>query len=99
MSDGDISLASNTKFRSFRRKERRILLELLQNCGAIEEDMVRYKNKWIRIGERLHPSEYNNSQFDKVITAFYKLRNDTKIETFSSKVTKARKDPVSLQES
>ena len=89
MSDGDISLASNTKFRSFRRKERRILLELLQNCGAIEEDMVRYKNKWIRIGERLHPSEYNNSQFDKVITAFYKLRNDTKIETFSSKVTKA----------
>ena len=89
MSDGDISLASNTKFRSFRRKERRILLELLQNCGAIEEDMVRYKNKWIRIGERLHPSEYNNSQFGKVITAFYKLRNDTKIETFSSKVTKA----------
>jgi len=89
MSDGDISLAANTKFRSFRRKERRILLELLQNCGAIEEDMVRYKNRWIRIGERLHPSEYNNSQFGKVITAFYKLRNDTGIETFAGKITKA----------
>ncbi|MDE7200829.1 MAG: TerD family protein [Lachnospiraceae bacterium] len=89
MSDGDISLAANTKFRSFRRKERRILLELLQGCGAIEEDMLRYKNKWIRIGERLHPTEYSEAQFGKVITAFNKLRNGIKIETFAGKVTKA----------
>lgn len=89
MSDGDISLATNTKFKSFRRKERRILLELLQGCGAIEEDMLRYKNKWIRVGERLHPSEYSEAQFGKVITAFNKLRNGVKIETFAGKVTKA----------
>ena len=89
MSDGDISLASNCKFRSFKRKERRLLLELLQNCGAIEEDMLRYKNKWLRVGERLHPSEYNEEQFGKVITAFNKLRNGIKIDTFSGKVTKA----------
>ena len=89
MSDGDISLATNTKFRSFKRKERRLLLELLQGCGAIEEDMLRYKNKWIRIGERLHPSEYNEKQFGKVITAFHKIRNGVKIETFGGKVVKA----------
>lgn len=89
MSDGDISLAANTKFRSFRRKERRMLLELLQGCGSIEEDMLRYKNRWIRIGERLHPSEYSEEQFGKVITAFNKLRNRIKIETFAGKVTKA----------
>lgn len=89
MSDGDISLATNTKFRSFKRKERRLLLELLQNCGVIEEDMLRYKNRWIRIGERLHPSEYSEAQFGKVITAFNKLRNGIKIETFAGKVTKA----------
>lgn len=89
MSDGDISLATNTKFRSFKRKERRLLLELLQNCGAIEEDMLRYKNRWIRIGERLHPAEYSETQFGKVITAFHKLRNGIKIETFTGKVTKA----------
>lgn len=89
MSDGDINLAANTKFRSFRRKERRMLLELLQGCGSIEEDMLRYKNRWIRIGERLHPSEYNEEQFGKVITAFHKLRNRIKIETFAGKVTKA----------
>lgn len=89
MSDGDISLSTNTKFRSFRRKERRILLELLQGCGAIEEDMLRHKNKWIRVGERLHPTEYSETQFEKVITAFNKLRNGVKIETFAGKVTKA----------
>lgn len=89
MSEGDISLATNTKFRSFRRKERRMLLELLQGCGAIEEDMLRYKNRWIRIGERLHPSEYSEEQFGKVITAFNKLRNGIKIETFAGKVTRA----------
>lgn len=89
MSDGDISLAANTKFRSFRRKERRILLELLQNCGAIEEDMLRYKNRWIRVGERLHPAEYSETQFSKVITAFNKLRNGIKINTFAGEVTKS----------
>lgn len=89
MSDGDISLATNTKFRSFKRKERRLLLELLQNCGGIEEDMLRYKNRWIRVGERLHPAEYSEAQFGKVITAFNKLRNGIKIETFVGKVTKA----------
>ena len=89
MSDGDISLAINTKFRSFKRKERRLLLELLQNCGSIEEDMLRYKNRWLRVGERLHPSEYSTEQFGKVITAFNKLRNGIKIETFAGKVTKA----------
>ena len=89
MSDGDISLAQNTRFRSFKRRERRILMTLLAGCGSIEEDMLRYKNKWIRVGERLHPSEYGGAQFGKVTEAFYKLRNDVKIETFAGKVTRA----------
>ena len=88
LSDGDISLATNTRFRSFKRKERRLLLELLENCGRIEEDMVRYKNRWIRVGERLHPAEYTD-KFPRAATAFSKLRNGVKIETFASKVTNA----------
>lgn len=87
MSDGDVSLATNTKFRSFKRKERRFLLKLLENCGGIEENMLRYKNRWLRVGERLHPAEYK--QFVKVNTAFDKLRNNGKIETFNGKVAKA----------
>lgn len=85
MSDGDISLASNTKFRNLKRKERRIIMELLQNCGGIEEDMLRNKNRWIRIGEKIHPREYNEKHYGKVIAAFNKLRNGIKIDTFKGK--------------
>ena len=86
MSDGDISLATNTKYRSFKRKERRLLLELLDNCGNIQEDMLRYKNRWIRVGERLHPGEYKTGRYDNARLAFDKLRNNEKIQTFNSKV-------------
>lgn len=88
LSDGDISLASNTKFRSLRRPERRIIMNLLNsfNSKSLEEDMVRYKNRWIRIGEVLHPREYNSAVYSKVITAFQKLRNNEKISTYSAKL-------------
>lgn len=81
LSDGDISLAASTRFRSFKRKERRILLAFLENCGNMEEDMKRYKNRWIRLGERLHPAEYK--QFKKTNEAFFKLRNNKYIPTFN----------------
>lgn len=84
MSDGDISLSTNTKFKSFSRKERREILSLLENCSSIEEDMNRYKDKWIRLGERLHPGEYK--RFKKANIAFNKLRNNIKIDTFASKL-------------
>lgn len=88
LSDGDISLAKNTWFKSFSRKERRILLSLLDNCNNIEEDMTKYKNRWIRLGERLHPSEFKAS-YPKAQQAFRKLRNNEKIETFYGKVNMA----------
>ncbi|RVT62696.1 TerD family protein [Niallia taxi] len=87
LSDGDISLAANTRFKSFKRKERRLLLALLENCGSIEEDMKRYKNRWIRLGERLHPAEYK--QFTKANEAFSKLRNNEDIPTFNGLVAQA----------
>ena len=89
MSDGDVSLSTNCKFRSFKRKERRIFMELLENCGNLEEDMLRYKNRWLRVGERLHPAEYSKEQFPKTTKAFEKLRTGEKIETFGGQVNKA----------
>lgn len=86
MSDGDISLAKNTKYRSLKRKERRIIMGLLQSCGNIEEDMKRYVQKWIRIGEILHPGEYNSEHYKKVILAFSKLRNGEHIDTWRGRV-------------
>src|SRR5262249_23212592 len=60
MSGGDVSLAESAKFRNFTRRERRALLELLENCDNSTEDMLRWKGRWIRLGERLHPGEYRD---------------------------------------
>ena len=90
MSDGDVSLAENTRYRSFSRRQRRMIMELLSGCPNIEEDMLRYKERWIRTGERIHPSEFDCSRYtlayDRAINAFDKLRNNRKIETFAGKV-------------
>lgn len=84
LSKGDISLAVSCKYISFNRTTRRLLLTLLEQCNTIEEDMLRYKKRWIRLGERLHPREFE--QFSKVNQAFHKLRNDIAITTFNSQV-------------
>lgn len=90
MSDGDVSLAENTRYKSFSRRQRRMIMELLSGCPNIEGDMLRYKERWIRIGERIHPSEFDSSRYtlayDRAINAFDKLRNNRKVETFASKV-------------
>lgn len=84
MSNGDISLSGNTKFISFSRSIRRLFLSILNNANNLEEDMKHYKNKWIKLGERLHPSEY--TRYAKTAEAFRKIRNDEKIETFGGKL-------------
>ncbi|MFC4857096.1 hypothetical protein [Actinophytocola glycyrrhizae] len=62
VSGGDVSLATPTRFRAFRRRERRIMLAALDavvgaNPGRLG-DVARYAEQWKRLGERLHPHEY-----------------------------------------
>ncbi|MFC6017614.1 hypothetical protein ACFP2T_15530 [Plantactinospora solaniradicis] len=63
VSGGDASLTTPTRFRAFRRRERRILLAALNEVvGASADklgDVVRYAERWKRLGERLHPHEYD----------------------------------------
>ncbi|WP_211373309.1 TerD family protein [Paenibacillus faecis] len=84
-SDGDVSLAEATRFRKFKRRERRLLLGLLEQCGQITEDMLRYKERWIRLGEILHPSEYKH-RFRRCEEAFAILRNNKPFTTFNGSV-------------
>ncbi|MFL6120864.1 hypothetical protein, partial [Actinophytocola sp.] len=62
VSGGDVSLAVPTRFRAFRRRERRILLAALDEVvGANPNklgDVARHAEPWKRLGERLHPHEY-----------------------------------------
>ncbi|WP_236413525.1 TerD family protein [Paenibacillus sp. JJ-223] len=84
-SDGDVSLASASRFRKFKRRERRFLLGLLEQCGSMTEDMLRYKERWIRLGEILHPSEYRH-RYPRCQEAFDVLRNDKPFTTFNGSV-------------
>lgn len=90
MSDGDVSLAENTKFRNLKRNERRIIMNLLAGCGNAAEDMSRYAGRWIRAGEKLHPGEFaKNERYTKAVQAFGIIRNDGKIQSFAGRVDAA----------
>ena len=88
MSDGDVSLAAATKFRTFKRRERRVLLALLESCGNPTEDMLRWKKRWIRLGEKLHAGEFA-AKFPRSFESFDIIRNDKPFETFNSKIERA----------
>lgn len=89
LSDGDISLASKTKYRNLRRVERRMIMDLLTGCGNITEDLFRYQYEWIRVAEILHPFEYKKAKYSKVNAAFNTLRNEKKPLMFAGKVQAA----------
>lgn len=89
LSDGDISLASKTKYRNLRRVERRMIMDLLTGCGNITEDLFRYQYEWIRVAEILHPFEYKKAKYSNVNAAFNTLRNEKKPLMFAGKVQAA----------
>jgi hypothetical protein len=70
---------------NFKKKERRFLLVCLENVQSnLTEDMLRWKSRWIRLGEKLHPGEYVH-RLPKTFRAFDVLRNNKPFETFNSK--------------
>jgi hypothetical protein len=90
MSGGDVSLAEPTKFCNFSKRERRFLLSCLEQVGddSRTEDMLRWKGRWVRLGERLHPGDFRR-QFPLSLAAFDTLRNDLPCQTFNARVEQA----------
>jgi hypothetical protein len=88
MCEGDVSLAHSTKFTKINRRDRKFLLGLLENCGNITEDMLRWKKRWIRLGEKLHIGEFKN-KFPRSFESFDILRNNKPFQTFNGRIEKA----------
>ncbi|MEP6502413.1 MAG: TerD family protein [Betaproteobacteria bacterium] len=85
LNDGDVSLALPTKFRSMKRRERRLVLERLEACGDPTEDMRRWAEPWKRLGEMLHPGEFAQ-RFPATSAAFTILRDKLPFASFNSQV-------------
>jgi hypothetical protein len=90
LSDGDVSLKENSKFKNFSRKERRFLLNLLENSSDLEGDVVRNEGKFKKLMKGLHPFDYKNS-YKRVCQVADDLYNG-RLQTFNSKVEKYIED-------
>ncbi|MCX6147781.1 MAG: TerD family protein [Candidatus Kapabacteria bacterium] len=85
ISNGDVSLRDNSKFINLSRPKRKYFLSILEKCSNINEDFLRYPDRWKRVGEILHPFDYKN-KFPRCYQAFDIIRNDREFYTFNSKV-------------
>lgn len=81
MSGGDVSLATNTKFKSLNRKVRKTLVKTLEKVIR-EEDIGRHRNKWGKLFHNLHVGDYSKTVFDIA----QKVRNNQPLAGFNSKV-------------
>lgn len=90
LSGGDISLAENTKFK-LKKYERKLIMNILVSTSSLkDEDLYTYKNKWIKLCEVIHPSDYKNSFYtnSKVVKKLKELGySDYKPKTFNSLLT------------
>lgn len=85
--EADLSLKDNVRFK-LSTSQKRNLLVLLDGISNLAEDMMRDRERWLRLGERLNPgSKKNRARFPKAAAAFDRLRNDAKgIVTFNKQM-------------
>ncbi|MEV4098816.1 hypothetical protein AB0J42_01015 [Nonomuraea sp. NPDC049649] len=88
-SGGDVTLSAPTRFRSFRRAERRALLRALDTVAtpAALGDVPRHRERWKRLGERLHPHEY--PRFPRAAQVFEVARGTREAASLDARVEAA----------
>lgn len=92
LSNGDISLATNTRFKSFSRKERRFLWNAFEkvfttNRNAYEE-LQKRSEVFARLSERIHPVDYEKIA-PTATSKFRELQKGLKVATFESQLEAA----------
>ncbi|MGW4206565.1 TerD family protein [Lentzea sp. NPDC004789] len=89
-SGGDVTLREPTRFRSFRRPERRALLAALDGVDASKfGDVGQHREAWKRLGERLHPHEH---PFERAQDVFAVARKEKTARSFAGQVELAFAD-------
>jgi hypothetical protein len=88
LSGGDVSLATNTKFKSFGRPLRRAFMERLEQV-VNTDDIFRHRGKWVRLAHSLHAGDYRSTAPEAVATLNEARNRSAKYRTFDSKVESA----------
>lgn len=99
LSDGDVSLSETSRFKSFKRSERKWLIELLSaNDKHLEEELWSRREMWLRFNERVHVFEYKKMASSKVVAGFKNLIEGNKPDLFNSTLEAAfeSKDLIQL---
>lgn len=85
-SGGDPTLRESTRFRSFPRVQRRVLLSALNavihNDWGKLGDVTAHRGPWKRLGERLHPHEH--PQYPHAAEVFAVARGDKEARSFTA---------------
>ncbi|RLK53596.1 TerD family protein [Actinokineospora cianjurensis] len=90
-SGGDVTLVESTRFRGFRRSERRVLMAALDQVSASKlGDVNRYSGRFKRLGERLHPHEY--PAFPNAQDVFAVARGERVVRTLAARAELAMAD-------
>ncbi|HWS35410.1 MAG TPA: hypothetical protein VN408_22065 [Actinoplanes sp.] len=93
-SGGDVTLAVPTRFRSFRRPERRVLLGALDDVVAANPaklaDVARFAERWKRLGERLHPHEHQRWAYADQVFAV--ARGEKTVPSLAGRAEQAFRD-------
>ncbi|MEV7025690.1 hypothetical protein [Kitasatospora sp. NPDC093558] len=88
LSNGDVTLAERTRFRSFSRRVRRALLTgldaVIAENPAKLADITAHREAFKRLGERLHPHEY--PRLPHAAEAFAVARGEQEARSFDSRV-------------
>ena len=83
LSGGDIHLRIPCKMKSFKRSERRLMMELLSKVKHdISEELWARRECWLRFSEKVHPMEFKSYQ--KIGQKFLELHQGVKPQTYNS---------------
>ncbi len=90
MSEGDASLRTSSPLRSFKRRERRVLLGMMEvlKADALREDVARRPEQFKRLFHQLHPGDYAE-HYPQVVAVYDELYNGMEIATFASRLEAA----------
>lgn len=95
----DVSLREPGKVRKLRRRERRFLAGLLEECENVEADFARRPELWKRVVHQIHPGDWKD-RFPRVVAAAKKLYEDSLPDTDAAIFERllAARDPKLLRE-